>query len=276
MDPAQWQLLERLAPHLQRAVAVHEVLARARCTAISIGAADEAVGFAVFLLAKDCRILFANAKAEDLVRSGTGFHFERGRLAAATRSLTERLHSLVGEATSASAHLCRSAAGASRDIVGCLAQVGNQPFRIWLRRANVHASRDVLLVGAATLRNARQLRPPDRGILRRHLVYAYLSHLPRSPRYAVFMDLSGLWGIIFSCSITHFMEAWTIWHATYWLSGYIKLLTAASSVATAIVLPFLVPKVLTLIRAVKVSEERREQLETAHYELAEARGRRTA
>jgi hypothetical protein len=79
MDPAQWQLLERLAPHLQRAAAVHELLARARCTAISIGAADEAVGFAVFLLAKDCRILFANAKAEDLVRSGTGFHFERGR-----------------------------------------------------------------------------------------------------------------------------------------------------------------------------------------------------
>jgi hypothetical protein len=81
---------------------------------------------------------------------------------------------------------------------------------------------------------------------------------------------------IFSCSITHFMEAWTIWHATYWLSGYIKLLTAASSVATAVVLPFLIPKVLMLIRAVKVSEERREQLETAHHELAEARGRRTA
>ena len=59
-------------------------------------------------------------------------------------------------------------------------------------------------------------------------------------------------------------------YATYWLSGYVKLLTAASSVATAVVLPFLVPKVLTLIRAVKVSEERREQLETA-----EARGRRT-
>ena len=52
-------------------------------------------------------------------------------------------------------------------------------------------------------------------------------------------------------------------YATYWLSGYVKLLTAASSVATAVVLPFLVPKVLTLIRAVKVSEERREQLETA-------------
>jgi hypothetical protein len=66
---------------------------------------------------------------------------------------------------------------------------------------------------------------------------------------------------IFSCSVTHFMEVWTIWNATYWLSGYVKLLTAASSVATAVVLPFLVPKVLMLIQAVKLSEERRVQLE---------------
>jgi hypothetical protein len=62
---------------------------------------------------------------------------------------------------------------------------------------------------------------------------------------------------IFSCSITHFMEVWTIWHATYWLSGYVKLLTAAASVATAVVLPFLVPKVLVLIQAVKLSQKRR-------------------
>ena len=75
------------------------------------------------------------------------------------------------------------------------------------------------------------------------------------------MDLSGLGVFIIACSATHFMEVWTIWHATYWLSGYVKLLTAASSVATAVVLPFLVPKVLMLIKAVKLSEERRAQLE---------------
>jgi signal transduction histidine kinase/CheY-like chemotaxis protein len=76
---------------------------------------------------------------------------------------------------------------------------------------------------------------------------------------------------IFSSGITHFMEVWTIWHATYWLSGYAKLLTAAASVATAVVLPFQVPKVFMLIEAVKLSEERRVQLESAHHELAEAR-----
>jgi hypothetical protein len=89
--------------------------------------------------------------------------------------------------------------GAGRGIVGCLAEAGEQPLRKRLRRADVHAARDVLLVG----------------------------------------DVS------------------TIWHATYWLSGYVKLLTAAASVATAVVLPFLVPKVLMLIQAVKLAEERR-------------------
>jgi hypothetical protein len=74
---------------------------------------------------------------------------------------------------------------------------------------------------------------------------------------------------IFSCSLTHLMEAWTIWNPTYWLSGYIKLLTAASSVAVAVVLPFLVPKVLMLIKSVKLSEERRAQLETTQHSLAE-------
>jgi hypothetical protein len=30
---------------------------------------------------------------------------------------------------------------------------------------------------------------------------------------------------IFSCSITHFMEVWTTWHATYWLWVTAKDLT---------------------------------------------------
>ena len=77
------------------------------------------------------------------------------------------------------------------------------------------------------------------------------------------MDLCGLRRIHLLLQHYPFMEVWTIWNATYWLSGYVKLLTAASSVATAVVLPFLVPKVLMLIKAVKLSEERRAQLEGA-------------
>jgi hypothetical protein len=56
-----------------------------------------------------------------------------------------------------------------------------------------------------------------------------------------------------------------------WLSGYVKLLTAAASVATAVVLPCLGPKVLTLIKAVKLSQETRVHLEGTRHELAAAR-----
>jgi DNA-binding CsgD family transcriptional regulator len=58
-------------------------------------AAVTAAGFAVFLLSGDCRVVFANAKAEDLVRRGAGFRYEHGRLAAATPALTQRLRALA-------------------------------------------------------------------------------------------------------------------------------------------------------------------------------------
>ena len=39
---------------------------------------------------------------------------------------------------------------------------------------------------------------------------------------------------ILACGTTHVMEVWTLWHATYWLSGVVKAVTAAASVPTAI------------------------------------------
>ena len=95
MEPAEWHLLETLAPHLQRAAAIHDLLARTRATANSLGAAVAAAGFAVFLLTEDCRVVFANAKAEDLVRRQMGLRYERGQLAAASPALTARLHALA-------------------------------------------------------------------------------------------------------------------------------------------------------------------------------------
>jgi len=74
---------------------------------------------------------------------------------------------------------------------------------------------------------------------------------------------------ILACAGTHFMSVWTVWNPAYWLAGYVKLLTAAASVATAIVLPFLVPKVLMLIKSVKLSEDRRIQLERTRPSPAE-------
>ncbi|MGQ0445219.1 MAG: hypothetical protein ACT4O2_08875 [Beijerinckiaceae bacterium] len=96
MEPEEWHLLETLAPHLRRAAAVHALLSRTRETADSLGAAVAAAGFAVFLLTGDCRVVFANAKAEDLVRRDIGLRYERGRLAAEGPALTARLHALAG------------------------------------------------------------------------------------------------------------------------------------------------------------------------------------
>jgi hypothetical protein len=76
VEPPEWRLLETLAPHLQRAAAVHALLARTRATANSLAAA---AGFAVFVLTGNCRVLFANPKAEDLVRHQMGLRYERGR-----------------------------------------------------------------------------------------------------------------------------------------------------------------------------------------------------
>jgi len=49
----------------------------------------------VFLLTGDCRVVFANARAEDLLRRGAGLRSLRGRLTGATRALTGRLEALT-------------------------------------------------------------------------------------------------------------------------------------------------------------------------------------
>jgi PAS domain S-box-containing protein len=51
---------------------------------------------------------------------------------------------------------------------------------------------------------------------------------------------------IVSCGVTHFMDIWTIWHASYLLSGVIKAATAGISVLTAIMMIPLIPKAIAL------------------------------
>src|SRR2546425_10148233 len=70
-----------------------------------------------------------------------------------------------------------------------------------------------------------------------------------------------------ACGGTHFMEVWTLWQPRYWLSGDIKLFTAAASLTTAFSLPPLIPKVLAMIQEAKLSKERKQQLESANREL---------
>jgi diguanylate cyclase (GGDEF)-like protein/PAS domain S-box-containing protein len=56
-----------------------------------------------------------------------------------------------------------------------------------------------------------------------------------------------LFGIfICLCGTTHLISIWTIWHPDYWLDGLIKLATALVSIATALLIWPLIPKLLQL------------------------------
>ncbi|MDQ1524931.1 MAG: hypothetical protein QOE47_2855 [Pyrinomonadaceae bacterium] len=74
--------------------------------------------------------------------------------------------------------------------------------------------------------------------------------------------------IIVACAGTHFMEVWATYNAPlYWLAGYLKLITAVASVATALVLPPLIPRTLALLREAKLSGARLAELEQLKREL---------
>ncbi|MBD2251129.1 hybrid sensor histidine kinase/response regulator [Nostoc parmelioides] len=63
------------------------------------------------------------------------------------------------------------------------------------------------------------------------------------PFYWMFLLFSGF---IVACGTTHIMEIWTLWYPTYWVSGFLKAITAIISLFTALALMPLVPKALLL------------------------------
>jgi signal transduction histidine kinase len=72
---------------------------------------------------------------------------------------------------------------------------------------------------------------------------------------------------IVACGFTHFMEVVTLWKPLYWLSGYMKAITAAASVMTALVLPTLVPKIIALTKAAVRTEQVQADLLASNREL---------
>ena len=77
-----------------------------------------------------------------------------------------------------------------------------------------------------------------------------LIYLVRKRRDIPFNWIFWMFGLfILGCGTTHLMEVWTVWHPTYLLSGIIKAITAAVSIATAIVLLQLLPKAIALPNA---------------------------
>jgi signal transduction histidine kinase/ActR/RegA family two-component response regulator len=92
------------------------------------------------------------------------------------------------------------------------------------------------------------------------LTLAYLVYRARASLPFHWMALA-FGTFIIACGATHWMEVWTLWQPDYWLSGNVKLITAAASLATAIALPPLVPEALRLLDADRVAEARRRELE---------------
>jgi len=105
---------------------------------------------------------------------------------------------------------------------------------------------------------------------------AYLIHRGRSelPFHGLFFAFAVF---IVACGSSHLMEAITVWIPVYVLSAAIKVVTALASIATAVMLPSVVPDVLSLLQRARTSDERRVLLEAtlierdaAQHELKES------
>lgn len=51
---------------------------------------------------------------------------------------------------------------------------------------------------------------------------------------------------IIACGTGHLMNIWTLWHPTYWLAGFLNAFTAIISACVAVLLVWLIPKILAL------------------------------
>ena len=85
------------------------------------------------------------------------------------------------------------------------------------------------------------------------IALAYLSipitlvYFIRKRKDLPFNWMFGAFGIfILACGTTHVLDIWTIWNPAYWLAGFIKALTAAASIVTAVLLVKLVPTALRI------------------------------
>ena len=60
---------------------------------------------------------------------------------------------------------------------------------------------------------------------------------------------------ILACGCTHVLAVVVLWKPLYWLEGDVKLLTAAASLLTAIVLPLYLPRICEVVKSAQASVE---------------------
>jgi PAS domain S-box-containing protein len=83
----------------------------------------------------------------------------------------------------------------------------------------------------------------------------YLVHKRRDLPFNWIFWMFGLF--ILGCGTTHLMEVWNVWHGSYLIAGIIKAVTGVASLATAIVLIPLLPKVISLPAQMQLQEANR-------------------
>jgi signal transduction histidine kinase len=94
-----------------------------------------------------------------------------------------------------------------------------------------------------------------------------LLYIARRRRDLPFDWLVVCFGIfIVACGLTHVMAVWNVWHSNYVLEGVVKLLTAAASVPTAILLWRFLPGIL-LLPSQRQLRDANESLARANREL---------
>ena len=78
---------------------------------------------------------------------------------------------------------------------------------------------------------------------------------------------------IIACGLGHVAAAFSTWEPIQWVAGGIKYATAAVSVATAVALPPLVPRITALVESARIADQQRVRLASAYRGLAEAEAR---
>ncbi|HET9401488.1 MAG TPA: PAS domain S-box protein [Candidatus Acidoferrales bacterium] len=79
------------------------------------------------------------------------------------------------------------------------------------------------------------------------IIPLFLVKLVRKRRDIPFNWMCTCFGVfIVACGSTHIMEVWNLWHASYWLAGYVKAVTAVASLATAALMVRVVPKAIAM------------------------------
>jgi DNA-binding CsgD family transcriptional regulator/PAS domain-containing protein len=95
---ASIQLLNLMAPYLQRAIKVNLKLQAARWRANGLAAALDGMPCAALLVSQLARVVFANRRAEALLAAGDGLQMFDGEIAASRPSDTRALRRMIGGA----------------------------------------------------------------------------------------------------------------------------------------------------------------------------------